>query len=120
MIRRTFYKPDVLCSAEGCTVPIGPGKLFCKGHYFSLPKALMDAWRTAMDARKNMLPRVEQSRLNALYQVAFQNCCEHLRTARPTTADAMTTVAYDARDYADKVISGGAPTEFRYVDGRML
>lgn len=113
MIRRTFYKPDVLCSAEGCDVPIGKGKLFCKGHYFSLPKALrfalLDAWRAAMDARKAMRPRVEQSQLNAAYQVAFQNCCERLRTTPTTPAEAMTTVA---------IAAGGQAVT--YVEGRRL
>lgn len=113
MIRRTFYKPDVMCSADGCDVPIGKGKLFCKSHYFSLPKALrialMDAWRAAMDARRDMLPRVEQGPLNAAYQAAFQNCCEHLRSTRPTSAEAMTTVA---------MATGGQTVT--YVEGRQL
>jgi len=113
MIRRTFYKPDVPCSAEGCDVPIGKGKLFCKGHYYSLSPALRtalwNAWRAAMDARRDMLPRVEQSNLSAAYQVAFQNCCEHLRTARPTSAIAMTTTA----------IAAGGET-VTYVGGRLL
>ncbi|MFY9350339.1 MAG: hypothetical protein WBL20_03025 [Sphingobium sp.] len=113
MIRRTFYKADVLCSAEGCDVPVGKGQLFCKGHYFSLPRALRDAlwgaWRAAMNARRDCKPRVEQAAANAAYQVAFQNCCEHLRTARATTAEAMTTVAIAA--------DGERVT---YANGRML
>ncbi len=123
MMRRTFSKLDVHCAAEGCDVRIGKGKLFCKGHYFSLPKALRDrlwsAWRAAMSAYARA-PRLEQDRLNREYQQAYQDCREHLRTVRPTSAEAMTTTAYDARDFASPHIEGGAPKEFRYVAGRML
>lgn len=113
MIRRTYFKPDVVCSADGCDVPIGKGKLFCKGHYFSLPKAVRDklwcVWRKAMEARRLMRPRLEQNALNAEYQAVFQECCDHLRGARPTTADAMSTSAIAA--------SGQSVT---YIEGRML
>lgn len=113
MIRRTFYKPDVLCSAEGCTVPLEPGKLFCLSHYRSLPKglrdALRDAWRAAMNARRDRKPRIEQNALGAVYQVAFQACCEHLRNAPTTSAEAVSTVA---------IAASGQPVT--YVEGRML
>lgn len=113
MIRRTYHKPDVLCCAEGCTVPIGRGKLFCKGHYFSLPKplrdALWDAWRAAMAARKAMQPRVAQAALNADYQAAYQACRDHLRAVPVTSAEAMTTIAADR---VGRVVA--------YADGRML
>lgn len=113
MIRRTFYKHDVVCSAAGCDVVLHKGQLFCKGHYFSLPTALrwamLDAWRAAREAYRLRKPRVEQNALNADYQAAFQTCCEHLRTVRPTTADAMSTIAFAA---------SGQPVT--YVEGRML
>jgi hypothetical protein len=124
MIRRTFYKPDVHCAASGCCMIVGKGQMFCKDHYFALPKALRNdlwtAWRAAMNARRGSTSVEDQLRINREYQAAYQACTEYLRTAPRTPAAAMATVAYDAREYASKELSGGQPTEFRYVEGRML
>ena len=124
MIRRTYHKPDVHCAAEGCTVIVGRGKMFCKDHYFALPKGLRDdlwtAWRAAMDARRECRPRLEQSETNADYQRAYQACRDYLRDAPTTDAASMSAIAYDARDFADAQISGGAPKTFHYVEGRRL
>ena len=55
MIRRSFYKHDVHCAADGCDVPVGRGRIYCRGHYYSLTDALRSrlwaAWRKAMGAR---------------------------------------------------------------------
>lgn len=113
MIRRGFYKHDVTCAAEGCGVVIGRGKIYCKGHYLSLPDALRArlwaTWRAAMNARRGHTPMDRQAQANRAYHEAFLACQEQLRTVRPTTADAMSTVAIAAGDEA-----------VRYVGGRML
>lgn len=113
MIRRSFHKHDVLCAAQGCDVPVGRGKIYCKGHYFSLPKPLRDrlwaTWRAAMDARKGTTTQTEQARINGEYQQAFQACQEHLRSVRTTAAPSMTTVA---------IAAGGE--QVRFVNGRRL
>jgi hypothetical protein len=112
------------CAAEGCSKPVEKFKWYCKGHYFSLPDALRGDlwrnWRAAMACYRQPVPQAEQLRRNSAYGQAFRNCQDHLRTVRETTASAMTTVAFDAREFAEKRIEGGAPKAFRYVGGRML
>lgn len=110
MIRRHYH---VHCAVEGCSTRLNAGQLFCKAHYFSLPKALKDdlwaAWRVAMNARRGFTPHAEQIAANREYQQAYQACCEYLRTAPTTSAAAMTTVA---------IAVGGE--EVRFVNGRSL
>ncbi|MGE4321747.1 MAG: hypothetical protein AB7E60_01805 [Sphingobium sp.] len=112
MIRRSYHKQDVHCAAEGCDMIVGRGQMFCRGHYFSLPKGLRDAlwsaWRAAMNARRGETSTIEQGRINRAYQQAFQHCCEHLRRVPATSAEAMTTIAY----------ADGAPVA--YAEGRRL
>ncbi len=104
---------QVRCCAEGCSVEIGRGKLFCKGHYFALPKTLRDdlwsAWRQAMTGRNSTFTIMQQGAFNRDYQAAFETCVAHLRTAPMTSAAAMATTAYaaDARAVS-------------FVDGRQL
>tara|TARA_R110000868_G_scaffold230335_2_gene483460 strand:+ start:2911 stop:3243 length:333 start_codon:yes stop_codon:yes gene_type:complete len=104
---------QVHCSAEGCKVVIGRGKLFCEGHYYALPKGLRDglwdAWRQAMDGRDGTFTMIEQAMFNRDYQAAFETCVMHLRTAPMTSAVAMTAtaIAADGR-------------EVRFVEGRQL
>lgn len=110
------------CSAERCGASITRG-WYRKGHWFALPQPLRDAVLAAYnDARKGYCrtDRDQQEQLNRAYGVAFRDCQDYLRTAPRTDALAMATTAFDARDYADKVITGGAPKEFRYVLGRRL
>ena len=109
----SWSRHDRRCCAEGCETLLEKGQLFCRDHYFSLPKPLRDrlwsAWRAAMSVYRRPVTLVEQARHNAAYQQAFQACQEHLRTAPPTPAHAMKTTAFAA--------DGKATT---YVEGRML
>ena len=104
---------DVRCAAEGCGTVISRGKLFCQSHYFSLPKPLRDelwrTWRAAMWQWKSRLSHAEQERCNREYQAAFDAAREYLRTAQPTPAVAMATVAI-----------GADGREIHYAEGRML
>lgn len=127
MIRRSFRKHVPTCAAEGCSVIVGQGKIFCPDHYYSLPpelrKALWKAWGAAMDARKGRTLLEDQMRINREYQAAYQACWNYLLRAPRTPQQSMSTVAIaadGARDYAAKRITGGAPNEFRYVYGRRL
>lgn len=110
MIRRSYH---VHCSADGCSSRLGTGQLFCKDHYFSLPRALRDrlwsAWRRAMECYRINLTRDEQEERNREYQAAFQDCREHLRGAPRTPASSMTTVA-----------TGASGEKVRFVEGRRL
>lgn len=88
-----------VCSAEGCAATITRG-WFCKGHWFAIPedlrRAVLDAFNAATKAHCRA-PREEQDRLNRAYGRAFRDCQDHLRrTARATTAEAMTTIAIAA------------------------
>lgn len=113
MIRRTFTKPDVCCAAQGCSMIVGKGQMFCKDHYFALPKPLRDdlwsAWRAAMNARRGGTSLDDQLRINREYQAAYQACTEYLRAVPRTPASAMSTTAIDAHG-----------REISYVEGRML
>ncbi|SCW61452.1 hypothetical protein SAMN02927924_01666 [Sphingobium faniae] len=110
MSARTYH---VHCAAEGCTSRIGKGQLFCKDHYFALPRALRDdlwaAWRRAMEVYRVNMTRDEQELRNRAYQDAFRACVEHLRSAPRTDAAAMSTVA---------IAATGEPV--RFVEGRRL
>ena len=110
MIRRTYH---VHCAVAGCSTRLNAGQLFCKSHYFSLPKALKDdlwsSWRAAMHARRGTTPQAEQLTANREYQRAYQECCEYLRSAPKTSAAAITTVA---------IAADGEQVSF--VDGRRL
>lgn len=111
------------CAKDGCSTLIKRG-WFCKDHWFALPKEeIRDPLLTAFNAATaahGRAPSEEQERLNRAYGVAFRDAQEFLRRVPRTDAMAMATVAYDARDYASKRISGGQPTEFRYMQGRRL
>lgn len=110
------------CSAERCSATITRG-WFCKDHWFAIPKALRETVLAAFNAARTAhcnAAREEQEQLNRAYGVAFRDCQDYLRAAPRTDAIAMTTVAFDARDYADKALSGGAATQFTYVEGRRL
>jgi hypothetical protein len=82
MIRRSFYKHDVHCAADGCDVPVGRGRIYCKGHYYSLSDALRsrlwDAWRAAMDAQRGHTPMDKQAQANRAYHEAFLACQQQL------------------------------------------
>lgn len=82
MIRRSFYKHDVHCAADGCDVPVGRGRIYCRGHYYSLTDALRSrlwaAWRKAMDARRGYTPTDVQAQANRAYHEAFLACQQHL------------------------------------------
>lgn len=123
MTRRSYHTH---CSTEGCSIRLNTGQLFCKEHYHSLPKALKDglwaSWRAAMNARRGTTPHAEQLAANRAYQAAYQACCEYLRTAPKTPAEAMTAVAMEGRSFASQQIEGGAEKAFRvrFVDGRCL
>lgn len=97
MIRRSYH---VHCAAEGCSKRLNAGQLFCKDHYFSLPKALKDrlwaTWRVAMNARRGTTPHSEQLAANRHYQSAFQDCCEYLRTAPKTPAASVSAIGIAA------------------------
>lgn len=110
MIRRTFYKPDAHCAASGCDMVIGKGQMFCKDHYYALPKPLRDdlwrTWRAAMNARRGATNVQDQLRINREYQAAYQACTEFLRNVPRTDAVVAsafaiaadgTAVAYEGR-----------------------
>jgi hypothetical protein len=111
------------CAKEGCQTLIKRG-WFCPSHWYALPKEelrdpLLAAFNAATAAH-GRLPREEQDRLNRAYGVLFREALELLARVPRTDAAVMSTVAYDARDYAEKRIAGGQPKEFRYVGGRRL
>lgn len=82
MIRRSFYKHDAHCAADGCDVSVGRGRIYCRGHYYSLTDALRSrlwaTWRRAMDARKGHTPLDKQAQANRAYHEAFLACQQHL------------------------------------------
>ncbi len=110
MIRSRHH---VHCAAEGCSVRIGRGKLFCAGHYFSLPKLLRDAlwnaWRAAMNARGRDLTVAQEGAIHRDYADAFSACVDHLRTAPMTSPAAMTATAITADG-----------REVHFIEGRQL
>ncbi len=117
-MKRDTPLPPTQCAAEGCRCTITRG-WFCYEHWTAIPPKMRAAVLAAFNASRKAYcraPRDEQERLNKAYATAFEACQNHLR--RITRS--MNPVAYDARDYADKLINGGAPTKFRYVNGRML
>lgn len=92
---------------------------FCLDHWRAITPSLRGK---VLEARKAVrkaycrAPRAEQDRLNKAFAAAFEACQSQLRRK----ARNMNPVAYDGRDYADKLINGRAPTKFRYVEGRRL
>lgn len=110
MTRKSYH---VHCSIEGCATRVGRGQLFCKDHYYSLPKALRDrlwsGWRNAMNAWRGRMDWQEKVAADREYWRAYNACCEYLRTAPKTPADAMATVAI-----------GADGSEVRFVEGRRL
>ncbi len=110
MIRRSFSKHDVRCAAEGCGEIVGTGRIFCLGHYRSLPKKLRDelwaTWRAAMDARKGRTKLDDQLRINREYQEAYQACWDYLSK--------QSVPAHVVPRYASGYIKGGADASFRF------
>lgn len=96
MIRRGFYKHEAHCAAEGCGEVVGRGRIYCRGHYYSLTDALRarlwDAWRGAMNARRGRTSLDQQSQANRAYHEAFLACQQHL-SAEPLPAHAVPLVA---------------------------
>ena len=103
----------VTCAAHGCERTVQRGQLMCKGHWFSLPKAMRDdvwrTWRTCQRHWRGRTDHAQQLREVRAYRDAVRHAVDYLDGVPPTPAAAMETVA---------IGEDGAPV--RYGQGRML
>lgn len=101
------------CAAPKCSAIVEPGKLMCKGHWFSLPKPLRDdVWRTWRAAQRNWRGRTNHEAQLAnirAYREAVRAAVEHLDGVPKTPASAMATTA---------ISEDGTPVS--YGNGRLL
>lgn len=104
----------VTCAANRCERPVKPGMLMCKGHWFSLPKAMQrEIWRTWRRFHNARFIRGTDPeaylQIMADYREAVRAAVDYLESVPPTPADAMAT---DARRRDGSMV--------RFRQGRLL
>ena len=106
-----FAQP-VPCAAKGCCLPVKPGMLMCKGHWFSVsPTVRARVWATwrTLQHWQGRVDRATQEKQIGAYRDAVHAACVSIEGVRSTPAAAMQTTGVDAHSW---------PVDF--VQGRLL